>query len=331
MRLMTAVPVRRISLRSVWDVSKYVLTPVLVWFVFRNVPFKGMLENLGSVHWGWFLLTLLFYLVQQVLFVLRWQMLLVFNRIVLPFWQSMKIHLISSLFQMFLPSGFGGDAAKFAFTFGKAGKVEALNSVLIARLSGMFVLALFALAGGLAYAGPYADLIRVSAVLFFLLFVAGILFLVFLLPRVSRWRLFRTGKVFPKVLKILNGLRRNLDGRNVLKLFLVSVVLQASTIIPYFCLFESLGLHLGFFKVLIALPAITFTTMIVPSISGVGTREVFTWFFFAAELGTKQMLGSLAILNYSLYVVVSLAGLAFWIESLMRRDPTGGKKETARG
>jgi hypothetical protein len=28
---------------------------------------------------------------------------------------------------------------------------------------------------------------------------------------------------------------------------------------------------------------------------------------------------------------VSLAGLAFWIESLMRRDPTGGKKETARG
>jgi glycosyltransferase 2 family protein len=306
--------------KTVWNILKIVFTVGLIWFVFRKTDFRSIGTALGSINPGWYLGALGLALLQQLFSIMRWRRLLEWNGIHLTWGRTMRFHFMSLLFQAFLPSGFGGDAAKFVFTGKKGQKAESLNSVFIARASGTFILFLFALIGSFFF--------KIKEIPHLTVYLLIAIFLIILLLVLIKWvpfegmKIWDRSTVFKNARKFLVNLRENLKSGLLMPVTGLSLLLQIVSVVPYFLIFKAMGVTSGIFKVLILVPVITFSTMIVPTINGMGTREFLLSRLFHLELPTREIVGTFAAIFYSILIVLLLIGFVFWIQSLIEKRKT---------
>lgn len=304
-------------MKTVWNILKFVFTAGLIWFVFRKTHFRLIWTTLQTINPGWYLGALVLGLLQQVFFITRWRLLLEWNGIHLTWGQTTKYHFMSLLFQAFLPSGFGGDAAKFVFTGKKGQKAESLNSVFVARAAGTFILVLFALFGSFFF--------KIKEIPNLTIWLLLITFLIILLPCLIRLVSFERMKIWDRSIiltntrKLLINLKLNLNPDLLFPVTGISLLLQIVSVIPYFFIFNAMGVSSEIFKVLILVPMITVSTMVVPTINGMGTRELLLSQFFHKELPTMEVVGAFAAIFYSILIVLLLIGLVFWIQSLITK------------
>ncbi len=299
---------------------KISISLIIVYLLFKNVDFNLMLNNLKKVDMLYFFLAAFFFVVvQQIFFILRWMSILHFNGIDISFLKIMKYHYMSILFQTFLPSGIGADAAKAVLTLKYGKKSGAINSVLISRGMGILVLFIFALLGSFFIDDSNNMVLFRCSLIFFVsvIIASGILI------RYNRiYNFLMSLKIvsrFKKIKYIVKNFRDNMDWKLLLKMFMYSVLIQSTVLVIFYFMTISLGINIDFLSILTYYPVITILVLVIPTINGIGAREYFMFYFYKDYIKTTDMLGSLSIIGYTLYLITILIGLIFFIYHLIFR------------
>lgn len=284
---------------------KLSITILIIYFLFRNTDITLMKQSLKNVSLPFYLLALLIYgAPQQLSIVFRWRSILQYKGICIPVQKLIKYHYISLVFQMFLPAGVGADASKAFLTFHYEKKTKTINSLILARATGLWTMSFFAFIGSLFVSFPHEEWVRLFLLVALLSGPAGW----FIFSRKKTFSLlskFRLLSRFPRLRNLLLNMQSSLDPVIARKLIGYSTLIFISMVLATYFLCLCLQIKTPFFKVLTLAPLIQILTIIIPSVNGIGPREFFWFFFFQEELITKERLGLFSLCNYSIIITVS--------------------------
>ena len=220
---------------------------------------------------------------------MRWNVLLKENDASYSVIELIKFNLVSNFFNLFLPTRFGGDIVRITDTRTINKGISASAAIVfIERVSGIFILIIFALAASLIRMDFVKELpiVWIVSVLGFL----GMVFMYGLFKIVpenyfSEFNIrFEFGKKLLNKLDTFNQIvKSNLFSKVlVLKVFAWGLLLQLNVIVHYYLIGLSLGMTIPFidYFLIISIYLIALSIPLTPN--GVGIRELVLIHFFTS-------------------------------------------------
>jgi uncharacterized membrane protein YbhN (UPF0104 family) len=274
---------------------------LLVWLLWR-FDLRGVwgyFEDLRTSVWATAFLMLL---IAHVLSSIRWWILANTLSFRGPWTTYLGFYYVGMFFNLFLPTGIGGDLFKVHFLSREEGKrFLALSTVVGDRLFGLIGMLLL---GGTAVTllpgllpEPFAGFLTISS-----LVILGCLIMLPLLQRTIN-------RLWPRVSAHLEGLF--ILWRHPRRLFCVlglSISLQALGMGAVALLGRGIDIDVPFSFYLASLPLIGIVTLIPVSFNGIGVREgAFVYFLGLKGVEAEPALG-LGLLFFSVQVGLSLIG-----------------------
>lgn len=286
---------------------------LLIW-LFSRFDLKGVLtyfEDLQISIWG---IACLMSLAAQILSSIRWWILS--NTFSFPGrWPTyLGFYFVGMFFNLFLPTGIGGDLFKVHFLSREKGRrFLAAFTVVGDRLFGLITMLLM----GAAVVKIWPDLLPEPFSDF--LYIGGLIILaaLFCLPFFQR-----------AIRGILPGVSRHLGDllilwqmpQRLLSVLGLSFCLQALGIGAVALLGASIGIKLPLPFYFASMPLVILVTLIPISFNGIGVREgAFIYFFGLKGVGAEPALG-LGLLFFSVQVALSLLGGVAYAVGLHRRS-----------
>jgi uncharacterized membrane protein YbhN (UPF0104 family) len=221
---------------------------------------------------------------------------------------------VGMFFNLFLPTGIGGDLFKVHFLSREEGrKFLAAFTVVGDRLFGLTAMLLMGGASATIWPGlipePFAGFLSISSVLM-LAGLAG-------LPLLQRP--FR--RLWPRVSRHLEGLFILWQQpKRLLWVLGLSFCLQGLGMGAVALLGAGIGIHLPLPFYFAAVPLVGIITLIPVSFNGIGVREgAFVYFFGLKGIGAEPAFG-LGLLLFSVHVALSLVGGIAYAAGVHRRS-----------
>lgn len=253
--------------------------------------------------------------------VVRWRMVLRVHGLPLSFWRAMEISLVAQFFNSFLLGSTGGDVLKavYAARETRHQKTEAVVSVLVDRLLGLFAILLFAVLmmfPNLALLGAHRRLAFLSVIVAGMFLGCGAVLFLSLwgglsrtLPQARRW-LARLPKG-AELEKALNACRP--VGRKpgvLLQTLAVSMALNVCCVLQVLSLCRGLGLQIDARSVFVVVPIIICIAALPIAPSGLGVREnLYVWMLAVPGINVPAVDAlSLSLLAYAGFLAWSVIG-----------------------
>jgi uncharacterized membrane protein YbhN (UPF0104 family) len=285
-------------------------------FVFL-VDIRMVIQKMNQAHWPYLVIAALLMIAGTALRAVRWSILLQALEIQVPLSQLTYLYFVGAFFNLFLPTGMGGDAIKMAMLGKYTGRVpEAIGTTLVDRATGLWVLFVLAILA-LPFSYSLLPFTAVSA-------IAGI----------STVGVVGGFIVVGTPLLPWLGSKIRLPGQASLERFYSSVAKLGFPALGKACLISLIfNVMLIAFNILIALsldvdlplsvyilftPIISLTLAIPISISGLGIREGAYITLFSSVGVPEETAVAMSLFSYLLtnLVVGILGGLLFAINSL---------------
>lgn len=281
---------------------------LLIYLLFFQIDLAQLWRTLKRARWSYLIGAGLLMILGTALRAVRWQSLLQPLEIEVPLRRLAYLYFIGSFFNIFLPSGLGGDAVKMAELAQSTQRApEAIGTTLVDRATGLwvlFVLALLALpfSGSLLPPGwtLVIGLIAAVGVLGGWLIVASPL-----LPWLSRQVRLPAQEKVERFSRAVAELGYPALGRACL----ISLIFDALLILFNILIARALGIRqpLGIF--LLFTPIISFSLALPISVGGLGVREQTYVLLFGAVSVLETTAVAMSLLNYVLSnLVVGLLG-----------------------
>lgn len=298
------------------NILRVVVSLVGVLVIVLTQDMDEVIQLLGGMDWLLFLVGLLLFVSSVPVRAYRWGSLVWALNVRARWWRLVGLYFVGSFFNLFLPTGFGGDAVKmFELSRDEHKAAAAISSVLVDRFLGLFVLfaiALLALLGGRELVAPP---IRVLIVVVFAVSLIGV---VLLLQRtwIEAWgRRLGVDRLLGRI-KILRELYESLHVYGpaaLLRATAASLVFNLILILGYYSLGLAVGIHLPLWYYLLFVPIIS-VLLLVPSVGGLGIREGATVFLFSQveSVGRSQAL-ALALAYDMTMLTIGLIGAIIYI------------------
>lgn len=294
---------------------KVIVTIGLVLFLAYQMDLRKFVAILSSASPMLILLATLVHIASVFLLVVRWQAILRKFDIVIEVLPLTKITFIGYFFNLFLPSGIGGDffRAYYLSKREKRGMSTTLTTTVLERSAGMFALlvigTVFALVGGIAFQ-------KVPLVFVFMLIMAVyllgnfVLFNSWLHRQITAFLRKRELKQWEEkmelVYKGLNTLRR--DRRTVSVAIVLSLGIQFLASVTVWVAAIAIGIDAPFVIFLTFVPLINLSIMIPLTINGIGLRESLFYLLFA-EIGLSvETSVTLSLVTFIVYVLTAVPG-----------------------
>jgi uncharacterized protein (TIRG00374 family) len=277
---------------------------------------EEVLQLLGGMDWLLFLVGLLLFLFSVPVRAYRWGSLVWALDVHVGWWRLVALYFVGSFFNLFLPTGFGGDAVKmFELSRDDHKAAAAISSVLVDRFLGLFVLfalALLALLGGRELVTPEVRLLIV------VVFAGSLIGVILLLQRtwIEAWgRRLGVDRLLGRI-KILRELYESLHVYGpaaLLRATAASLVFNLILILGYYFLGLAVDIHLPLWYYFLFVPIIS-VLLLVPSVGGLGIREGATVFLFSQveSVGRSQAL-ALALAYDMTMLTIGLIGAIIYI------------------
>lgn len=293
------------------NILRVVVSLVGVLVIVLTQDMDEVIQLLGGMDWLLFLVGLLLFISSVPVRAYRWGSLVWALNVRAGWWRLVGLYFVGSFFNLFLPTGFGGDAVKmFELSRDDHKAAAAISSVLVDRFLGLFVLfaiALLALLGGRELVAPEVR------VLIVVVFAASLIGVVLLLQRtwIEAWgRRLGVDRLLGRI-KILRELYESLHVYGpaaLLKATAASLVFNLILILGYYFLGLAVGIHLPLWYYLLFVPIIS-VLLLVPSVGGLGIREGATVFLFSQveSVGRSQAL-ALALAYDMTMLTIGLIG-----------------------
>ena len=249
---------------------------------------SSFVESIKHAHFLWFFIALALFTFCPFISVIRWDLLLRVQGVRIPFFHLVKYFFIGLFFNNFMLGLTGGDLIKgyYVYKETKEKKAEAVTTVLVDRIVGMFALIFVS---GVALLFLYGDerFTHAIHIIFIVLGVYLLLGMIFMKKEVL--------KKIPFVENIYNRLpfRHTITKiyhalyiyrHNKITLFitvLLSVLMQVSIIIAVYLLGKCFGVvHVPFINYFVFVPVISVVSALPISVGGLGVGESAYVYFF---------------------------------------------------
>jgi uncharacterized protein (TIRG00374 family) len=306
--------------RHVWLIVQTLVSVGLLLLLFRRVDWAAFAAVVRRISAPFYFGSLLVIGFGQLLYALRWQIILSGMGVRVSFSDVVRQHLVGVFFSNLMPTGVGGDAAKVFYLGRRAGYTEVGASVFIDRFVGFLWLSILgaALAWTVAARSPLfilnRNLLTIFAAGFVCLLAAGRVVpvdrLMTGLPQAGRWA--------PWVRRFADLVRLVRDGCRRPATLIAAAVIMAG----YVALLT--GVYLRYF----ALSDVPVTAWLpvagiivsmaifvnVPiSVNGIGLREQLHYLLFASLGVPKEVAISISLLVFSHMLLLSAAGCVVWL------------------
>ncbi len=311
-----------------------------IFLVFRNEDLSHLIDILMGINPGIIFLGFLAYYIGQLMFVLRWRLILSVQAIHISVLAGLKLHFLGLFYNNCLPSSVGGDVLRAWYVTHhcpRDKRLEAALSVLVDRfvgLSGMIIMALAAWwlvpvpaqentaesAGNSQTSGFFEKIVEyryfiISAICIF----AGMVVVFLLIPKGRRavkkiYSLIRE-KFHAFFLKTVTALKLYLKKPfTVLCAYLLSFLCQAFPILGLYFIGKDIGLdaHIKYYYVLF--PVSWMLGAVPISIGGIGIMEGWVKIMFAKVSAANEAKSAvIAICQRIIWLVGSLPGVVIHI------------------
>jgi uncharacterized membrane protein YbhN (UPF0104 family) len=318
----------RLIRRHLSSILKIGVTVAGLALVVKNIPVDEIRDSLVVANWFWLILALLMITFSLVLRAYRWGILLRGLKATVRFGRLVELYFVGNFYNAFLPSGFGGDAVRILEVARNVPTEVAAGTVLVDRLSGLLALFLMAL---IALPFRPEDFPDSLALLIAAISAAGLaggllLFQGSLIQRLGGWL---PGPLSPSgdgpVARLLQAVV-GCGWPAIMRAFGISILFNLLLVAWW----AVAGLALGYEGIpytyyLLVVPILS-VALLVPSISGLGVRELLAGpLFEAAGLTTAQAV-ALSLLVWLLMRVVSLLGAPIYILATIRENRAAAER-----
>lgn len=282
---------------------KIVVSGLLLAFVLNKAGLRNIIVHFKALNPWYFLLASLLYVFLIFLAAVRWGLLLGGRYSVA---RLFSLYLIGSFFNHFLPGSVGGDAVKAYYLYQDSRHGgSSLGSVFLDRYIGFFALLTIGLVSGVL---AFDDLKAVG-----MHWITPSLFVLFLVVSLMVFGM-RIGGRFSAIADFYDYFHATIRKRPVvLKAFLLSIVLQLSTILIIFLIARGIGQRPPFIALFVFVPIILVVMSVPISISGLGLRESAFVLLFGLTGISPEASTSIAFLWFLSIVMASLTGLVEYI------------------
>ena len=288
----------------------------------------GLWKTISGVSLGWLLTSFVFMGTTIFIGVIRWRTVLAVQGLYLPLGRAAGISLVAHFFNSFLLGSTGGDLLKAYYSAAETNhkKAEAVTTVVVDRLLGLFAMLLFVSLMALANWSVVMSQQRFMAVM---LVVLGMLFVSGLVIVLSFWagptgaRLkFETllaklpkGDVLVRCIEACHAFGENPGF--LPRVLGWSMLLSLACVLQIVALGHGLGLPMGehFRVLLLIVPAIICISALPITPSGIGVREnLYVWLLSATAIGIEAKTAlSLSLLAFAGSLLWSLIGGATYL------------------
>ncbi len=302
---------------------------LLAYLVYRAEPQKiiDVLTTAGRVN-GFIYLAAAFFFELLAIFImaLRWQKLLAGYRLTVKLSRLTGFYLIGLFFNNFLPTSIGGDVIRIYKVVGETSdRTSGFASVIIERIMGIAATLLIAIVSLFFISQQFhSKKLMAASILFFLSIVTAFTFIIVERPFKLLLRLFDKLTFFSigeKINKLLEAIHYFSEKRRILLyVFLYSLASQGTIIIMNYFLALAFNIKIDFMFLSMVIP-VTFVLTILPSINGVGIRDL-GFVSLLARVGISSAAAlSLSFMNLIVPMVISVAGAVLFV--VQKRNSKG--------
>jgi uncharacterized membrane protein YbhN (UPF0104 family) len=290
--------------------------------VLSSIPLDQIRDELVIVSWFWLFVALVMITFSLVLRAFRWGLLLRGLKASVRFGRLVELYFVGNFYNAFLPSGFGGDAVRIMEVARDVPPNVAAGTVLVDRFTGLLALFLMAL-----LAMPFRpetfpnDLALLIAIICALGLIGGfVLFEGSLVRRLGGWL---PGPLSPSGTGPIAKLLQAISGCGwpaILSAFGVSILFNLLLVAWWAAAGRALGYdNIPYTYYLLVVPIMS-VALLVPSIGGLGVRELLAEPLFAPAGLVGAQAVALSLLVWLLMRVVSLMGAPVYIVATIREN-----------
>ncbi len=305
--------------RNAWLTLQVVVTVVLLVLLFRRFDWAAFGSVLRHISPAFYAGSLLAIVAGQLLYAFRWHVVLQGMGVDVPYSDVVRQCLIGIFFSNLMPTAIGGDAAKVYYLGRQAGYVEIGASVLVDRFLGFLWLAIVGATLAWVVGGDSSLFILDRNLL--TLFAVGFTTLLVVVWLAPLDRLLADGRWPGRVAAWLPRLREIATSVRTGACRPVTLVVSAAITLGYALLiglvyvryFEESGLtKIAFLPVVNIVIGMAIFVNVPISVNGIGLREQLHALLFATLGVPKEVSVSLALLLFSHFLLLSLAGSVVW-------------------
>lgn len=306
--------------RHMWLAIQTVVTVVLLVTLFRRFDWAAFGSQLRRMSPAFYVGSLVAVVAGQLLYALRWRVVLQGMGLTVSYLDVVRQYLIGIFFSNIMPTAIGGDAAKVYYLGRQAGYVEVGASVFVDRFLGFLWLSIAGATLAWMVGGdtPLFILNRNLLTMFALAFTS-ILTIAWVAPlgrllADGRWPRCATAWM-PRVQEVA-GIVRTGACRPFSLAVSAAVTLGYALLLSlvYIRCFDESGVNpVGLPAVMNIVIGMAIFINVPISVNGIGLREQLHSLLFATLGVPKEVSVSLALLLFSHFLLLSLAGYVVWL------------------
>lgn len=318
-------------MRYVKNIAKAAISiSLLLYLIIKADPQKvidvllGINSLAGFSYLG---LGMLFTVLAVGLMSLRWQVLLKFYGSQIEFNRLMGFYLIGMFFNNFLPTSIGGDVMRiYKVNQETNDRTVSFASVIIERMLGIAATLLLAIVALFLVSQRFhSRRLLITSVVLFVAIIAFFALIIhnrpfkIILHLFDKFTFFNIGEKFNKLFEAIHhfSARRRVLGYA----FLFSISSQISIVLMNYFVARALGLNIDLSYLLMVVP-VTFVLTMLPSINGVGIRDL-GYVSLLNRIGVPDAAAlSLSFMNLVLPMILSIWGAVLFI--VQKKKDVGG-------
>jgi len=282
---------------------KVLVSGLLFGYVVMTNDLIKVYESLNSVNVSFILLASFLLIVNYLFSSLRWYYLNLDKNV--SFFYLLKLYLIGTFFNNFLPTSIGGDSYKIYKLGQKIGSTtHAFTATFLERFIGMLTLILLSIYGFFLFSST--DMLTLLLT-FGIVIISFLTFLIYY-PKYN-FKPKYLAKFFGILDKIHDSFQRYFKLPKIIFLsFILSFMVQFSAIFSQFFVFRSLGVFLPIDFSFFSFPLIFISGYAIPSLNGIGSQEVLYQTFFTQIGLNSAVIVASSFLYHIVRLGVSLIG-----------------------
>ncbi|MFP4343834.1 MAG: lysylphosphatidylglycerol synthase transmembrane domain-containing protein [Anaerolineales bacterium] len=316
--------------RKIWSNALRILLSLgTLALLLVTVGWREILEVLAQADWPPLLLAGGLFFLGVVVRTLRWQALLMGLGLQLPLRRLLRLYLVGGFFNVFLPTGFGGDVVRVVELAQGADRTAAAGTVFVDRLTGILSL----MAMGLIVL-PFTPRLEPWLIVTVILICGSGLLGGFLLLE-GRW-IRRLTRRLPHSLSLAGeGALARLyasvtgAGRSALwQALALSTLFNLLNVMVYWLCGRAVGIEVGPAFYFVVVPLLSLTLLAPISVGGLGVRDwVAQPLFASVNIAARQAAG-MTLAAYAVTAVVGLIGGVLYLGAVVR--DLAGRRATDR-
>ncbi len=301
-------------------IIKLGITAVALLLVFQNVDFSDIWQRIKQADPFWVFLAFLLFNASLVVRAYRWQLLLIGLQAKVRFQRLVELYFASNFFNSVFPSGITGDVLRIVEIAQDVPKSIAAGTVIVDRATGLMALFLLALLSLPFRPANFPTLWLVQIVVICVIGLVGG-FIVFEGSLVRKFGRFMPGplqKIWQKADNVLLAVQA-IGWKAIWQAMGISIIFNLMQIAWWWCAGKALGFDVSLNYYFLVVPIMALA-ILLPSIGGLGIRELFATLLFTGAGISAAEATALSLLVFAIERISGLLGGPIYIFSTLRRD-----------